>query len=268
MYIEQIKKLAKDNKYTNWYCNIISNAISRESNGYIERHHILPKSFKMGGEKDDTNIVKLTAREHFICHLLMTKMFGGYLSQKMCYAFKGLISVKNKYQSNRISSNIYKLLKESIKIEPMHRVYLLNKVKYFHKTDPELVLHLNNGWSLEMTAEYKIGRVGNMKGKSHSENTKEKMRNIVKTPERNLKISNSVKSAYSEGRLDRKGENNTNFGKIHSEETRKKISLGLKNKETIFCPHCGFGSSSNGNIYRWHFDKCKQFKKEEQPHKQ
>jgi len=65
----------KENKYTNWYFNIINSALSRNPTGYIERHHIIPKSF--GGADTKENIVKLTAREHFICHRLLTKMVDG-----------------------------------------------------------------------------------------------------------------------------------------------------------------------------------------------
>lgn len=40
--------------------------------GYKERHHIIPRS--LGGSDEADNIVELTAREHFIAHVLLTKM--------------------------------------------------------------------------------------------------------------------------------------------------------------------------------------------------
>jgi hypothetical protein len=43
--------------------------------GYTERHHIVPRS--VGGTDDSSNIVVLTAREHFIAHMLLAKMYGG-----------------------------------------------------------------------------------------------------------------------------------------------------------------------------------------------
>jgi|LakMenEpi03Aug12_release.lakeMendotaPanAssembly.Ray.scaffolds.fasta_scaffold253110_3 hypothetical protein len=39
--------------------------------GYIERHHIVPKS--LGGTDDESNIVALSGREHYIAHLLLSK---------------------------------------------------------------------------------------------------------------------------------------------------------------------------------------------------
>tara|TARA_R110000822_G_scaffold55754_3_gene141396 strand:- start:765 stop:1466 length:702 start_codon:yes stop_codon:yes gene_type:complete len=58
------------------YSKLIANAKIRVCvNGYVERHHILPKA--LGGSDDSSNIVALTAREHFIAHFLLAKMHGG-----------------------------------------------------------------------------------------------------------------------------------------------------------------------------------------------
>ena len=62
----------KDNKYTKCYFKLIETAKVRMLDGYTERHHIIPRC--LGGSNDQTNLVDLTAREHFICHLLLTKM--------------------------------------------------------------------------------------------------------------------------------------------------------------------------------------------------
>lgn len=68
------------NKYHSWYYNIINSAKSQEriklkrgnsSFVYYENHHIIPKS--LGSSNDKDNLVLLTAREHFICHILLPK---------------------------------------------------------------------------------------------------------------------------------------------------------------------------------------------------
>ena len=51
------------------YYKIIENAKTEVENGkrslgYYEKHHILPRS--LNGTNDKNNLVKLTAREHFI----------------------------------------------------------------------------------------------------------------------------------------------------------------------------------------------------------
>jgi hypothetical protein len=72
-----------DNKYTRKYYSLISKAQSRNFKtrkeavsvlGYVESHHITPKS--LGGDNSKTNLVYLTAREHFVAHWLLTKMMG------------------------------------------------------------------------------------------------------------------------------------------------------------------------------------------------
>jgi len=75
----------KENKYSRIYYSIIERAKSREKIGYTETHHILPKS--LGGTDEPSNLVELTAREHFICHLLLPKMTEGESYYKMVYAF-------------------------------------------------------------------------------------------------------------------------------------------------------------------------------------
>lgn len=76
-----------DNKYTTWYWSIISNAKSLNRSrrqGYFERHHIIPKS--LGGTDLAENLVLLTAREHYVCHLLLTKMLDGNHKDLMVFA--------------------------------------------------------------------------------------------------------------------------------------------------------------------------------------
>lgn len=67
-----MNELFISNKYTKWYFSIIKNAISQNrkkfEGTYFESHHIIPRS--LGGIEE----VLLTAKEHFICHWLLTKM--------------------------------------------------------------------------------------------------------------------------------------------------------------------------------------------------
>jgi hypothetical protein len=62
--------------YQKTYSSLIAKAQARTALiGYKERHHILPRS--MGGTDDASNLVNLTAREHFIAHYLLAKIHGG-----------------------------------------------------------------------------------------------------------------------------------------------------------------------------------------------
>lgn len=69
------------NKYYRWYYNIINNRLTNPPTGYFEKHHIIPKC--LGGTNDFSNLVCLTAREHFICHLLLVKITTGNNNKKM-----------------------------------------------------------------------------------------------------------------------------------------------------------------------------------------
>jgi len=59
--------------YTVHHDTIIKRAKFRLLEGYTERHHIIPKC--MGGTNDPDNLVDLTAREHYVIHQLLVKMY-------------------------------------------------------------------------------------------------------------------------------------------------------------------------------------------------
>ena len=96
-----------NSKYTKIYNQIIERARHRQIQGYAERHHIIPKC--LGGSDDNTNLVNLTPREHFICHLLLTKMNTNRLLK---YALV-MMTVKNEHHSDRYipSSRIYEIVR-------------------------------------------------------------------------------------------------------------------------------------------------------------
>lgn len=79
------------------YDMLISRAQSREPlSGYMETHHILPKA--LGGLDDPSNLVKLTAREHYVAHLLLAKIYGG----SMWFAVVRMSNFRNKYFNSRL----------------------------------------------------------------------------------------------------------------------------------------------------------------------
>jgi hypothetical protein len=84
--------------YSNIYDQLIQRAKLRTSILEYENHHILPKS--LGGPNTKNNLVKLTLREHFLAHRLLTKMFTGEDRKKMYFAYYRL-SNRHKIQSSR-----------------------------------------------------------------------------------------------------------------------------------------------------------------------
>lgn len=54
------------------YDNLINFRKTNKPIGYIENHHIVPRS--LGGSNNKSNLVKLTGREHWVAHLLLYKI--------------------------------------------------------------------------------------------------------------------------------------------------------------------------------------------------
>lgn len=121
------------NKYTRWYLNIILSANNqnrkKSKKFYYEKHHIIPDSMFMlsnrkrknkghllGNPNDSTNLVLLTAREHFICHMLLCKMM--VLPHYKFSMSKALVamSMKSKNTKDRnytITSKQYEIIKKN-----------------------------------------------------------------------------------------------------------------------------------------------------------
>ena len=98
------------------YYKIIENAKKETENGhrfvgYFEKHHIKPRS--LGGNNDKENLVKLTAREHFICHWLLIKMYdkGTVERNKMLCALWRMQSQPTKDKYRYINSRTYEYLR-------------------------------------------------------------------------------------------------------------------------------------------------------------
>jgi hypothetical protein len=104
----------KDSKYTHWYNQLVEQAKVRvlPRDVYTEKHHIIPRS--LGGDNSIDNLVRLTAREHFVCHWLLTKMVTGSAKYKMAYAFGAMLYRGNNNQSRyKVTGKIYENIKIS-----------------------------------------------------------------------------------------------------------------------------------------------------------
>jgi len=85
------------------YNKLIKRAKERTLDGYSEKHHILPKC--IGGSNEPDNLVELTAREHFIAHILLVKIYPNKIGlikavQMMCtssYSHKEQRSMNRMY---------------------------------------------------------------------------------------------------------------------------------------------------------------------------
>ena len=237
-----------DNKYTKCYFSIINAAKSRISgNSYTEIHHIIPKS--LGGSNEPKNLVSLSSREHFICHLLLIKMLAGISKRKMSFAFWSMCNrhntdIENVYQCN---SRIYELSRKQFIIS--------NKI-----------LHIGSKRSQETKqkiSEGQKGRIGGMQNKNHSEETKQKISNSnkgIKKPlseQRKKEISQQfLGSKQTETHISKRISSRKENGFYKNEiETKRKMSESAKLRERYKC-HCG-KECSISNYKRWHGNNCK-----------
>lgn len=166
------------NKYYRWYLKLTSQK-NRDLNCYTEKHHILPRS--LGGSNDLSNIVELTAKEHYIAHLLLTKITSGDNKYKMIHAFVMMNQCKGsiQFRFSKLNSSLYESLKkQSIK-----------KKKEFRHSDQakEQIKNYQLGKSKGVRSdEHKKNISNSLKGKkawnkglvgikSHSDVTKQKM---------------------------------------------------------------------------------------------
>lgn len=81
---------------------------TKPSTGYYERHHIVPKS--MGGSNDPSNLVYLTAREHFIAHWLLWKIYN---NKETAFAFKSMTMSRKDSGSRFITSKGFSIAREA-----------------------------------------------------------------------------------------------------------------------------------------------------------
>lgn len=95
-------------KYEKWYSTIIETRKATPYDGdYSESHHIIPRC--VGGTDDKENLVVLSAREHFICHLLLSKIYDDY---RLKFALLMMTRVNEHHQREiKINSKIYDYIK-------------------------------------------------------------------------------------------------------------------------------------------------------------
>ena len=107
----------------------ISRIQEKKQGFYFEGHHIIPKCKGGGGNsnrpKNNSNIVLLTAREHFLAHWLLWRI---YKDRQMSLAFHKMMSSTNK--TNRIiSSRGYEEAREAFRLTNIGNKFSLGKTK-------------------------------------------------------------------------------------------------------------------------------------------
>jgi hypothetical protein len=103
---------------------------------YYENHHILPKC--LNGSDEKINLVLLTAREHFVCHKLLTYIYKG--NRKIAMAFHRMTFNKNRNYNK--SSRDYEYARQILKIPLSNETK--NKMRNAHLGVPKSEEHINH----------------------------------------------------------------------------------------------------------------------------
>lgn len=151
------------------YDKIITRSIvecrQKSSAQYFERHHIVPRC--MGGSDNKSNLVLLTAREHFIVHWILIRLYPD--NRKLAHAFWAMCNLKGKSLDNRVT--------------PSSRTYLEAKEhrsKLGMAEDQKQKLRKPKRDTSRMGKHDKHGIKNPFHGKTHSEEAKQKMKAAIK----------------------------------------------------------------------------------------
>lgn len=200
------------------YDDLISSRKTRivDSDVYYEKHHIVMKS--MGGTDEPENLVMLTAREHFLAHWLLWRI---YKNRQSALAFSMMKRGKNrKIESSREYAEIREALSLSQMGDKNHRFG--KKLSEEHKAK---LKQANTGRSCLESTKHKIS-IAN-KGNLHTDETK------ALITKRNKGNKNAAGHTY-----------------ICSEATANKISIKLSGRElsTEHCANISKGKSGKKRL--------------------
>lgn len=247
------------NKYKIWYNSITENAKNRTLDCYNEQHHVIPRS--LGGTDDKDNLVNLTAREHFICHWLLTKLYTGESRAKMIYALNGMKrnSQHTQRYETKITSRVYENLKKEF--SKVHSEAMKGRDpwnKGIPATEEQKQKNRKAALGKKMSPESIAKGVAKRTGLKRTQEQKDKIskalkESLSKNPRGPMKEEHKIKRSLSLlGKPKPPGHTEKRLATL-----AKQLAEGThysQQKQT--CLHCGT-VASKGPYTRYHGDKCK-----------
>ena len=174
----------------------------------------------LGGSNNKSNLVKLTAREHFIAHLLLVKIYtkGTKEYGKMTYALNRMKSSHKHYQiCARQYESIRKLHAATLRKTKGSYKWITNGIE--NKFVKNVPTALPKGW-----------RYGKIFSKEHAE----KLDNFRRSRDASSAIAAMQKSSLGKivSQETRERMSQARKGKTASKETRRKMAVAQKNRFT------------------------------------
>jgi len=177
--------------YQNIYVSLIQRAKTRGLiEGYKESHHIKPKC--MGGSDDSDNLVDLTAREHFIAHLLLAKIHN---NSKLWVSVLMMKGKKQRY----INGRLYEMAKKQRSLHMKGNQHAKGAV--IPQSTKDAIAESNRNRVFTDVMREKC----TFKGRKHTEEHKSHMSQILTnrifSEETKKKMSESQKKRFEKQRL-------------------------------------------------------------------
>jgi len=221
---------------------------SRSDDVYYEDHHIIPRC--LGGSDEDKNRVLLTAREHFVCHKLLTYIYKGHFG--LIYAFHRMcFSRKDKIY---LTSRDYAYIRELIASVPGFTKGKTFKEIFINKYGEEEGIKTYDKFIIR-NSERNKGENNPMFGKKQTVESIEK--NIKSQPYNSKNFPQWLKDKIGEKS---KGENNAMFGKSFYDVWLIKYGREIANEKLEEYKENKRNKTWIRNI---NLNKSKQIKKEE-----
>lgn len=266
-YLEHYNRLCLSRKIIN----------GNERQKGFELHHIVPKC--LNGTNNLENLVFLTSKEHYIAHLLLTKVYPE--NSSINYAFW----MMNNRIFAKTSGRLYESLKEKF-------LRFRSEITF---SDESRKLISDSAKKMWANVEFKENQIANRTGKCHNKQhnnkgvphgprnesysvwckglTKETDERIALLAEKisktrtgvkvgpNSTEARDVKKNAALSRIERYGPPFNGGGtNAWKEDTWDKIrAKGYRKIKQKICPHCGI-NGGGGNMTRYHFDNCKHRK--------
>lgn len=153
--------------YQRHYDLLINRARTRVLDGYKEKHHIIPRC--VGGDDESSNLVDLTAEEHYVAHQLLVKMYPN--NGKLIYALWGMTGNK---RGCRWYGWAKKLLSDQISVRMIGNTWNIGR-KHSEQTRLKIIAGLKTRKHTEESKrKIALSAIGNSRtlGMTHSEESK------------------------------------------------------------------------------------------------
>lgn len=228
--------------YLRIYESLINDAqINPKCDPYKEQHHIKPRC--MGGSNEKDNLVYLTAKQHFIAHWLLYKIYGG---AKLANAWYAMCRVGKGQDHRRVNSTYYKYAKETrskyLSEESVGvKNHFFGKKHTFESRAKMSNTHKKKMMWLNFSETHKVSlKEAQQKPKSSDHKAKIGRKGLVML--QNIYTLEIIRVAKSDER-------------VYSKEWVNPKKLTPEHK--LKCDYCDV-VTTKGNLKRWHNDNCKQ----------